>query len=45
MDILKGEWGYQGVLLTDWNVGINTYDAAMNGLDLELDTDVPTYDD
>jgi beta-glucosidase len=45
MDILKGEWGYQGVLLTDWNVDINTYDAAMYGLDLEMGTDVPTYDD
>lgn len=42
-DILKGEWGYQGVLLTDWNVDINTYDAAMNGLDIEMGTDVPTY--
>lgn len=45
MDILKGEWGYQGVLLTDWNVDINTYDAAVNGLDLEMGTDVPSYDD
>jgi len=45
MDILKGEWGYQGVLLTDWNVDINTHDAAMYGLDLEMGTDVPTYDD
>ncbi len=44
-DILKGEWGYQGVLLTDWNVDINTYDAAMNGLDLEMGTDVASYDD
>ncbi len=45
MDILKGEWGYQGVLLTDWNVDINTHDAAMYGLDLEMGTDVPTYDE
>jgi len=45
MDILKGEWGYQGVLLTDWNVDINTHDAAMYGLDLEMGTDVATYDD
>jgi beta-glucosidase len=45
MDILKGEWGYQGVLLTDWHVDINTYDAAVNGLDLEMGTDVDNYQD
>ncbi|WP_394173624.1 glycoside hydrolase family 3 C-terminal domain-containing protein [Thalassotalea litorea] len=45
MDILKGEWGFDGVLLTDWNVDINTYDAAVNGLDLEMGTNVDSYDD
>ncbi|MGL1957759.1 MAG: glycoside hydrolase family 3 C-terminal domain-containing protein [Colwellia sp.] len=45
MDILKGEWGFDGVLLTDWNVDINTFDAAMNGLDLEMGTNVENYDD
>jgi beta-glucosidase len=43
MDILKGEWGFNGVLLTDWHVDINTYDAAVNGLDLEMGTDVDNY--
>lgn len=45
MDILKGEWGYQGILLTDWNVDINTFDAAMNGLDIEMGTNVDSYDE
>nr|WP_246143393.1 glycoside hydrolase family 3 C-terminal domain-containing protein [Colwellia echini] len=45
MDILKGEWGYKGVLLTDWHVDINTYDAAVNGLDLEMGTKVDSYDE
>lgn len=44
-EILKGEWGYQGVLLTDWHVDINTYDAAMHGLDLEMGTKVDDYQD
>ncbi|WP_228768438.1 beta-glucosidase [Shewanella sp. TC10] len=43
--ILKGEWEYEGVLLTDWNVDINTYDAAMNGLDIEMGTAVESYDE
>ncbi|WP_440877127.1 glycoside hydrolase family 3 C-terminal domain-containing protein [Thalassotalea sp. PLHSN55] len=44
-DILKGEWGFDGVLLTDWNVDINTFDAAMHGLDLEMGTKVDDYND
>lgn len=44
-DILKGDWGFDGVMLTDWHVDINTRDAALNGLDLEMGTHVADYDD
>ncbi len=36
LDILKDEWGFQGVLMSDW---VSTYDAvasANGGLDLEM---------
>lgn len=45
MDILRGEWAFKGVLLSDWNVDINTYDAALYGLDLEMGTAVTRYND
>lgn len=43
--ILKGDWKFDGVLLTDWHVDINTRDAALNGLDLEMGTHVSDYED
>lgn len=43
--ILKSEWNFDGVLLTDWNVDINTRDAALNGLDLEMGTDKTDYNE
>jgi beta-glucosidase len=36
LKVLKGEWGFQGILMSDW---VATYDgvaAANNGLDLEM---------
>lgn len=34
--ILKGEWGFDGVLVTDWGSAHDTKEAALNGLDLEM---------
>ena len=38
MDILKGEWGFDGAVISDWG-GVHETDAAVkNGLDLEFGT-------
>ncbi|KAF5255795.1 hypothetical protein FOXYS1_13771 [Fusarium oxysporum] len=35
-DILRGEWGWQGLLMSDWG-GINSLSASLNaGVDLEM---------
>ena len=36
MDILKGEWGFDGVVITDWGGAHDTDEAALNGLDIEM---------
>lgn len=36
--ILKGEWGFDGVVVTDWGSAHTTEDAALKGLDLEMGT-------
>jgi beta-glucosidase len=35
-DILKTEWGFKGLVMTDWGAAHNTLEAANNGLDLEM---------
>jgi beta-glucosidase len=35
-DILKGEWGYDGVVVSDWGGVHSTEPAANGGLDLEM---------
>lgn len=37
-DILKGEWKWDGVVVTDWGGCHDTYSSAMNGLDVEMGT-------
>ena len=37
--ILKGEWGFDGVVVSDWAGTHNTYEAAVNRLDIEMGTD------
>ena len=36
IDILKGEWGFEGIVISDWGGTYSTVDAANNGLDLEM---------
>ena len=40
-DILKGEWGFDGVYLTDWAGAHDTDECIYNGLDLEMGTNKP----
>ena len=43
--ILKGEWGFQGLVMSDWGGTYNTRDAALGGLDLEMGTLTPGTED
>ncbi|RNI29660.1 glycosyl hydrolase [Rufibacter immobilis] len=39
-DILKGEWGFKGLVMSDWGAVLNTMEALHNGTDLEMGTDL-----
>ena len=39
-DILKGEWGWDGVFLSDWHGVTDTEEAARYGMDLEMGSQV-----
>ncbi|MET4084030.1 beta-glucosidase [Pedobacter sp. UYP30] len=39
-DILKGEWGFKGVVISDWGSVHSTIQAIENGTDLEMGTDL-----
>ena len=36
LEVLKGEWGFQGVLMSDWDATYDGVAACNNGLDLEM---------
>ena len=40
-DILKGDWGYQGLVMSDWGAVHHTDLAALNGLDIEMGSGEP----
>jgi beta-glucosidase len=42
-EILKKEWGFKGLVVSDWGGAHNTSECATNGLDLEMGTNGP-YD-
>ena len=44
-DILKNEWGFEGVVISDWDGTHSTIDAAMAGLDIEMGTNKDDYSD
>lgn len=41
--ILKGEWGFDGVVVSDWGGTHDTREAALNGLDIEMGTHAESY--
>ena len=44
-DILKDEWGWDGVVISDWAGVHDTEEAARYGMDIEMGTPVENYSD
>ena len=42
--ILKEEWGFKGLVMSDWNGTHSTRGSVLNGLDLEMGTEVSPYE-
>jgi beta-glucosidase len=43
-DILKGEWGFKGPVISDWGACHSTLEAALCGLDIEMGTRGSSFD-
>ncbi|WP_208420174.1 glycoside hydrolase family 3 C-terminal domain-containing protein [Paraflavitalea devenefica] len=43
--LLRNEFGFKGVLMTDWSAAHSTVKAALTGLDLEMGTDKKDYNE
>lgn len=43
--LLRKEFGFKGVLMTDWSAAHSTVKAALTGLDLEMGTDKKDYNE
>ena len=43
-DILKGEWGFKGPVISDWGACHSTLEAALCGLDIEMGTRASSFD-
>jgi beta-glucosidase len=39
--VLKEEWGFKGLVMSDWDGTHDTREAVLNGLDLEMGTEKP----
>ncbi|WP_224995600.1 glycoside hydrolase family 3 C-terminal domain-containing protein [Cesiribacter sp. SM1] len=39
-EILKGEWGFKGLVMSDWGAVHNTMEALLYGTDVEMGTDL-----
>ena len=42
-DVLRGEWGYDGLVMSDWGASYNTPKAIAAGMDLEMPEDSTGY--
>ena len=38
LDVLKGDWGFDGVVISDWGGCRDSEEAILNGLDIEMGT-------